>query len=175
MTASWRNVVRSLLFLFGFVAVAAMAIDDLREAEMTVEPEPEIGKAIYTFRFLPAKTQVVEKLVFECVYRQKFMVENSRGEKFEKIHEPEVFKYERKQEKFVDELDLYLNFRIPISRERIVQAFGKNIFNEQAEIVVDRVRVTATVAGKKAWQMEFREGFLYRHDPASGEWKAEAK
>jgi hypothetical protein len=175
MNSPWRIAVFPLLLLVGVLALPAMAIDDLREAEMSIEPEPEIGKAIYTFRFLPAKTQVVDKLVFECVYRQVFIVENSRGEKFEKIHEPEVFKYERKQEKFVDELDLYLNFRVPTSRERIVQTFGKNIFNEQAEIVIDRIRVTATVGGKKAWQMDFREGFLYRHDPASGEWKAEAK
>jgi len=157
------------------LGLAAGAIDDLREAEMTIEDEPEIGKAIYTFRFLPAKSQVADKLVFECVYRQVFVVENSRGERFEKVHEPEVFKVERRNEKFVDELDLYINFRVPTSRERIVQAFGKGIFNEQAEIAIDRVRVTATVGGKKAWQMEFRAGQLFRHDPASGAWRAEER
>lgn len=163
MRKGWRQVV--LAVGCALCAGAAWGVDDLREAEMTIEPEPEIGKAIYTFRFLPAKTQVVEKLTFECVYRQVFTVENSRGEKYEKIHEPERFKIERKAEKFVDSLDLYINFRIPTSRERLVQAFGKDIFNEQAEIVVDRVRVTATIAGKKVWQMEFREGMIYRHDP----------
>jgi hypothetical protein len=173
---SCRIIVRAVALLAILLGgLAAAAIDDLREAEMTIEPEPEIGKAIYTFRFLPAKSQVADKLTFECIYRQVFTVENSRGETFEKIHEPEVFKVERRNEKFVDELDLYINFRVPISRERIVQAFGKGIFNEQAEISIDRVRVTATVGGKKAWSMEFRDGQLFRHDPASGAWRAEAK
>jgi len=169
----------------------AWGIEELREAEMTIEPEPEIGKAIYTFRFTPAKTMNYDRIVFECIYRQVFMVENSRGEKFEKVHEPDVYKYEEKGKpkvdekgrpkgyegvKFVDSLDKDINFRVPTSRERLVQAFGKDTFNDQAEIVIDRVRVTAYAGGKKVWQMEFRDGFIYRHDPAkNNEWVAVPK
>lgn len=177
MNRGWiRCLLRGLLCAaVGALAPCAGAIDDLHEAEMTVQPEPKIGKSTFTFRFIPKKTQVVEKLVFECVYRQVLVIENSRGEKFEKIYEPEVFKYERRDEKFVDELAKFINFRAPTEKQMIVDCFGKNVFNDQADIVVDRVRMTATIAGKQAWQMEFRAGGVYRHDPGTGEWKAVPK
>ncbi len=132
----------------------SLAAQDFKLVEITRELEPS-GKVILTFKFTPAKTQTIEQLTFECTFHQEFPFEDSDGRKYTKIHEPEKFTYKRKDEKFVEELDNYINFRVPLTLELLKPMYGEKTFNDKYPVSISKVKVTAKDAGKKLWEYSF--------------------
>ncbi len=122
--------------------------------EITTEPEPT-GKTIYTFRFTPGTTEIYDLLTFELTYHQEFPFEDSSGKKYTKIHEPESFTYKRKNEKFVNELDNYINFRIPMSLELLKKMYGDRTFREEFPVTISAIKIRADKVGKKVWEYKF--------------------
>lgn len=140
-----------------------------KEMEISREDEGEIGKAIYTVRLLPAESQTVDKLIFECQYRQTFPWENSRGEKMIKKHEPGTFKYQRKNERLTNDLDCHVNFRLPMSLELVKKMHGDRVFRDGVPVTVSRMTITGIKDGKEVFNyvVEPPEGF-YRFSAKTG-------
>jgi len=129
----------------------------VREIEIKADPD-EDGKRIYSFRFTPDKTCHYKVIEFECFFRQEFPWEDVRGRKYTKVHEPVTFTFRRENIKFVNDLDAFINFRVPVSRKRLVKKYGDKTFNKDAPIKLDRFRVTATANGKTIWDLILRAG-----------------
>lgn len=146
------------LLLVAWLAVAGFAHAGwLREIEIKADPD-EDGKRIYSFRFTPDETCHYDRIEFECFYRQEFPWEDLRGRKYTKVHEPVTFIFRRDNIKFVNDLDAFVNFRVPVSRKRLVKKYGDKTFNKDAPINLDRFRVTATANRKTIWNLVLRAG-----------------
>lgn len=154
-------------FVLVFTCLLDMYAQDIKSLEVTKEVE-DTGKIIYTFRFTPGKTQTVEDLVFDCQYHQEFPVLQSDGKKQTKIHEPETFTYKRKNEKFVDDLDNYINFRVPLALQLLKPIYGDRTFNEDYPVSISEFRITARNAGKKIWSFKVKPD-------SNNKWDAEKK
>lgn len=128
----------------------APASDWIRMVEVTSEPEAN-GQKDYTIRFAPRKTQLCDKVVFECVYHQEFPWEDVWGKKYTKMHEPVPFTYQRAKVKFVNDLDEYVSFRIPVSMERLKEKYGPKVFNKDYPVTVDRIEISGMVKGETIW------------------------
>jgi hypothetical protein len=145
-------------FLIAWLAAAGVVHAGwVREIEIKADPD-EDGKRIYSFRFTPDKTQTYDRIEFECVYRQEFPWEDMRGRKYNKVHEPVTFIFRRDDIRFVNDLDAFINFRVPVSRKRLVAKYGEKTFNKESPIKLDRFRVTATANKKILWNLVLRAG-----------------
>jgi hypothetical protein len=159
---SHKKVILSAFFAAGlfFARNAASAdasitapadLSKIKELDVTREDE-ETGKSIFTVHILPGKTKKFAKIEYEITYHQDFPFEDSRGRKYHKVHEPVVFKYSVKQENMVEDLDHYVNFRVPFGREQLELIYGKFAFHPQHPITVPRVIIRAYDGDKIAWQ-----------------------
>ena len=128
--------------------------DWIREVEIASEPARN-GQKDFTVRILPARTHRCETLVFECVYHQEFPWVNARGKEYVKIHEPVRFAYRRKGVKFVNDLDKYVSFRVPVSLARLQTMYGDKVFNAEHPVTVARMKISV-LAGEDevAWSRE---------------------
>lgn len=145
---------RTLLFLVcALLPSLAPGANWVREIEITMDPE-EFGQHVFSFRFTPDRTVTYAAMEFEFFYRQKFPWEDVHGRKYTKTHEPVTFIYRRPKVELVNDLDGYVNFRVPISMARLVRKYGKTTFNRDYPITVNRIRLTAMLNGSNtAWEV----------------------
>jgi hypothetical protein len=131
----------------------ACAGEPVREIEITHDPEVK-GKTVYTVRMMPAETRSYDAITFECVYHQEFPWVDTRGRKSTKVHEPVTFKYRRTDVELVNDLDAYINFRVPTSREQLDRIYGPKVFNKDHPVTVAHIRMTAVAAGETVWRYD---------------------
>jgi hypothetical protein len=144
-------------FAFACLLAFPMASPAQWFREVQVSSEPELnGKKDYTVKFAPQKTHDCERIVFECVYHQEFPWEDVRGKKYTKVSEPVVFTYRRLDVKFVNELDNYLSFKVPVSLPLLEEAYGPRVFNKQHPVSIPRIRIAAYVQDKPIWAYELK-------------------
>jgi len=134
-----------------------------KEIEIKSDPEAK-GQKDYTVKFSPEKTHDCEKIVFECAYHQEFPWEDYRGRKYTKIHEPVAFTYRRLDVKFVNELDNYVSFRVPINLALLEEAYGPRVFNKGYPVAIPRMRITGFADGKKIWSYELKTDAKHASD-----------
>jgi hypothetical protein len=127
--------------------------EPVREIEITRDPEVR-GKTIYTVRMMPSETRSYDAITFECVYHQEFPWIDTRGRKSMKVHEPVTFTHRRADIKLVNDLDAYVNFRVPTSREQLDRIYGPKVFNKEHPVTVARIKMTAVSKGEKVWSYD---------------------
>ena len=133
--------------------------------ELNITREDEgTGKSIFTVHMLPGQTEKFDKIVYIVIYHQDFPFEDSRGNKYHKIHEPAKFKYTRNDIKLVEDLDNYVNFRVPVSRERLKTIYGKFAFHPKYPITEPRMIIRAYRRGQLAWEHEIYTDKAYVWD-----------
>lgn len=142
---------KKLLFLLAAFAGLQMAAQEIKVLDITTEPE-DTGKVIYTVMITPGRTDTIELLTFECTYHQKFPFEDSTGKKVNKIHEPVSFTYKTRNIKLVNELDSYINFRVPLTLELLKPIFGEKTFDEKSPITVSTIKITAKNGKDILWE-----------------------
>ena len=150
----------ALLFLGMATRAGSFKIQELnilREDEGT-------GKTIFTVHILPGETKQFDKVEYVVIYHQDFPFEDSRGNKYHKIHEPANYKYTRKTVKFVEDLDNYVNFRVPISRERLKTIYGKFAFHPKYPITEPRMIIRAYDDGEVVWEQVIKTDKAYVWD-----------
>ncbi len=133
-----------------------------------VREEEGTGKTIFTVHMLPGETKKFDKIEYIVVYHQDFPFEDSRGNKYHKIHEPAKFKYTRRDVKLVEDLDNYVNFRVPTSRERLRIIYGQFAFHAKYPITEPRMIIRAYEDGEIAWEQEIRTDKAYIWDDKKG-------
>ena len=140
--------------------------------ELAVSREDEDnGKSILTVHILPGETQKFDKIEYIITYHQDFPFEDSRGRKYHKIHEPAAFTYERKKVKLVEDLDNYINFRIPISRERLKIIYGKLTFHPKFPITIPIIKIRAYDDGDLVWEYDLKINKKYIWDDKNNKLK----
>ncbi|MGQ9661578.1 MAG: hypothetical protein ACUVWX_04465 [Kiritimatiellia bacterium] len=150
VTLSSTVMVASLMFLHAGQITAG---ELLREIEIRSEPEAH-GHKDFMVRMLPGQTYECERVQFECVYHQEFPWEDVRGRKYTKIYEPVNFKYQCKDVKFVNDLDTYISFRVPIGRDLLESAYGETTFVKGYPVTITRMKITAFANGAPLWSYE---------------------
>jgi hypothetical protein len=143
------------LVLCVLAALPLLADEWLRTVQIATE-RPDDGQQIINLRITPNKTVEYDLLQIECVYRQKFPWPNEQGQTVMRTLEPVAFIYRRPSVKMVEELDLNLSFRAPISYARLAEAFGAATFRTNAPIVIDRLRIIGERGDARLWQQELK-------------------
>ena len=144
-----------LLYASVFLAAAVLPAPGQWVKEIEIRSELTVpGKMDFTVRLLPRKTQMVDRLSFACVYHQEFPWEDIRGRKSIKVHEPVAFTYRRRKVKLVQDLDTYISFRVPMDRKKLEATYGRQTFNDDHEITIERMRISAFVQDRKLWSHE---------------------
>jgi hypothetical protein len=146
---------RHLCFLWAFLcASGALAQTNwIRVVDISVAPGPD-GQDEYSIKITPDKTQRYDELVFECVYHQEFPWVNAKGQKYQKIHEPVSFAYRRPNVDLVNELDAYIEFRVPMKPDTLKLKYGEKVFNPDHPITVSRLRISGIILTKPLWVIE---------------------
>lgn len=126
-------------------------LSKIQELEVTREDEGT-GKSIFTTHMLPGETRKFDKIDYILTYHQQFPFEDSRGRKYVKIHNPAEFKYSRKKVKLVEDLDHFVNFRVPVSRERLKIIYGKLTFHPKFPITIPNIKIQAYDDGELVWE-----------------------
>lgn len=137
----------------GTTVARANSTNWIREIEISPDPIKD-GHQVFAFRFMPDKTVSYDLIEFECTYHQEFPWEDVRGRKYTKVHEPVTFIHRRVGISFVNDLDAYINFRVPMAMPLLIQNYGPTTFNKEAPIAVSRISIVATRGGRKAWSVE---------------------
>lgn len=148
-----------------FVALAALLgsralAEPVREIEITAVP-PENGQQILNVRFTPGQTVTYDKITLDCVLHQEFPSDATHKPKEQKVHEPVVFTYRRKDVKMVEELDVHISFRVPVGMDRLMDIYGLTAFNTNYPVTVSRVVITAS-AKEGAWSCEIPATGIHR-------------
>ncbi|MBM4143148.1 MAG: hypothetical protein FJ225_06115 [Lentisphaerae bacterium] len=150
------------------VAAAAQAATNaaeepwFREIEITSEPGTS-GQNEYSVRFTPGRTHACSKIVFECVYRQLVPRVTPEGERVTRVYEPVRFAYTRPDVRVVNDLDLYVSFRVPVDMTRLEAIYGDRTFNRSCKVSVDRMRISGFEGNRQLWSYELKaEG---KHGP----------
>jgi hypothetical protein len=152
------------LLVYGGAAIAVQAQTNwVREIEITSEPEAG-GQQDFNVRITPARTHACSNIEFECVYRQVFPWTDAAGRKSRKIHEPVVFTYRRPDVKAVNDLDLNISFRVPVSLDRLGIIYGPKVFNGGFPVAVDRMRISGRAPDGVLWSCEVKASG--KHDAA---------
>ena len=145
------SIGRSLFLAAALGASAAAASTNyFHEVEVKTDVEAE-GRKDFTVRFTPEMTHQCDRIVFECFYHQEFPWENARGKKYTKTIEPVRFTYVRSNVHMVNELDSYISFKVPTSRDLLQRTYGPTVFSADYPVTVPRIRATAEAGGKKLW------------------------
>jgi hypothetical protein len=149
----------SLLNAAAWMAAAALLLpsrawaDGVKEVEISSDP-PEDGEQVFTVRIRPSKNRVYEKIVFDCFLHQEFQWENERQSVTNKVHEPAVYTYRRKDVKLVEDLDCFVSFRVPVGMERLRDIYGVTAFNTNAPVTVSRMKITGYKKDASVWRVE---------------------
>ena len=169
MQKYFTTVAIALFFLC--IGVSPLFSDDkvgvINDILVTRDDE-KTGKSIFTVRMRPDKSMVFDKIDYEIIYHQDFPFEDSRGNKYHRVHEPVVFKYSAKNIKMVADLDLYVNFRVPFSRKRLKIIYGKKTFHPNYPITIPRIKISAYTKNKIVFTCTVDVGKLYIRDIKTG-------
>ncbi len=130
----------------------------VREFDIKLDGEPVSGKQVVTVRFTPGETRNVELLVFESVLRQEYVQTDSAGRQRRRVVEPAVFTHRERGVRFVEALDKYISFWVPIGVQQLQEAFGETLFVAQAPVTIHKVVIKAYVGGEVVWTIEGRPG-----------------
>jgi hypothetical protein len=156
---------KKLLWLAASAALAVSARADwFREIQISSEPEVD-GQKDFTVRFTPLQTRAFARFDFECVYRQVFRWKDVDGTTTNRILEPVTFTYQRPDVKTVNDLDLYISFRVPVSLKRLVEIYGPKTFNTTCPVTVDRIRISGHGDDAVLWTYELKAD--NKHDAAA--------
>ncbi|MCX7819591.1 MAG: hypothetical protein N2652_10375 [Kiritimatiellae bacterium] len=149
-------------------ALQACAADALppREFEVKLDGEPVSGKQVVTVRFTPMQSRTYDMLTFECVLRQEYMQTDSAGRTRRRVVEPAVFTHRERGVKFVEALDKHISFWVPISVERLREAFGETLFVASAPVTIHKVVIRAYHNGDVVWTVESPPGAGPKTAPA---------
>jgi len=148
-----RLVLAAILLACGVSTAPAGPAEWVSRVRVLADP-PKNGQVTYAVRFTPERTLSYEAITFECVYRQEFPWEDFKGRKFTKVLEPVIFTFRRAAVSFVAELDADVNFQVPVDYATLADKYGPTTFNKDYPITINRIRITAVVAGAEAWQVE---------------------
>ncbi len=162
-----KRILHLTMFMFFLsCAVFPLSAQDVKELIISKEQE-DSGKALFTFRFTPGKSQVIKQMVFEFQYHQEFPFEDSTGKKYTKIHEPAVFRYTLPDVKFVDELDKEINFRVPMRIDLLKVIYGEKLFKDEHPVTISCITISAFDDKKKSiFEYKLNEG-EYKWDEKS--------
>ena len=138
--------------LYAGVVPAVPADDNNFISEILVTREDEeSGKSIFTVRMLVDKSTTLDRIDYEIIYHQDFPFEDSRGNKYHKVNEPVVFKYSAKNVKMTADIDSYVNFRVPVNRERLKIIYGNRTFHPDYPITIPRIKITGYIGKKQVF------------------------
>ena len=147
-------------------AVWGLALTSLAEPvrEVTIVPDPvQNGIQVFDVCLTPGETQTYDKLTFDCVLHQEFPQSTTEKRNGIQVHEPAVFTYRRNEVKMVEDLDVHVSFRVPVSIERLREIYGATTFNVNFPVSVPRMKISALVNNIVIWSFEVKaEG---RHTP----------
>jgi hypothetical protein len=150
----------------GVLVLAAIGVaGPVSEVEITPDP-PLDGLQTFDVRFTPGETRTYDKLTFDCVLRQEFPKNTTDQRSGVQVHEPEVFTYRRRDVKMVEELDVHVAFKVPVSTDRLKEIFGLTAFNTNYPVTVPRMTITAEAGGKKVWSLVCETKGILRPDGA---------
>ncbi len=141
---------------FAFLLLCSGALADLPLSEVEVLPDKKATGdwRDYTVRLRPSANQHYDRLVFDCILRQEIEWTNADGKKYTKIHEPAAFTYRRKNVKFVRDLDVFISFKAPESRERIEKIYGKKMFMQDVAVIISHIKISAYKGKKLLWKIK---------------------
>lgn len=139
----------------------------LQETEVTQDP-PVDGRRVVTVRLLPARTATYDELRFECPLQQIYAWTNSRGESTIKTNTPVLFTHRRPTVTLTDDLDAYINFRVPVSYERLARAYGEKTFRADQRVIIPHLRIQARRDGNVVWEHQVPAQGITRGGPAVG-------
>ena len=118
-------------------------------SEIEVLSDPEVnGQKDYTVRFHPVESHTCDEVVFECIYAQEIPWTEADGKKSVKIHEPVRFAYRRAGAKFVNDLDHYISFRVPVAFSRLERMYGEGVFKAEYPVVIRRMRISGSASAR---------------------------
>ncbi len=157
---------KKILFFLAAFAGLQMVAQEIKILDITTEPE-DTGKVIYTVMITPGRTDTIELLTFECTYQQTFPFEDSTGRKVNKIHEPVSFTYKTRNIKLVNELDAYINFRVPLKLELLKPIYGEKTFNENFPVRISTIKITAKNGDNILWEHTVPGGGRFVWDEAT--------
>lgn len=149
-----KNKFMLYVCVFGSLLMALDIVADvskIKELDITREDE-DTGKSIFSVHILPGETKKFDKIEYILTYHQEFPFEDSRGGKYQKIHDPAEFKYTRAKVKLVEDLDHYVNFRVPVSRDRLKIIYGILTFHPKYPITIPEIKIQAFDDGELAWE-----------------------
>ncbi len=137
-----------------------------REFEVKLDGEPVSGKQVVSVRFTPMQTRTYEMLTFECVLRQEYTQTDSAGRTRRRVVEPAVFTHRERGVKFVEALDKHISFWVPISVEKLKEAFGDTLFVASAPVTIRNVIIRAYDGGEVVWTVDSAPGAGPKTPPA---------
>jgi hypothetical protein len=132
-----------------------------KEIEITPGVEKD-GRREYTVRIRPSENHTYNDIVFNIIYQQEFRWENADGKVSRKTIEPVEFTYKRHDVKFISDLDVFITFRVPVSKERLQKAYGERVFKKDCPITIPRIRISAVSDGKTVWKTELPSKGLHQ-------------
>ena len=143
-----RTTTIALLFAAAFAA-------DIEQVEIVQDP-PTGGKQVLTVRMRPGKTQTMDRVAFECVYRQEYKWRQPGTTNVEtRVNEPEFFTYRQKDVKLVEDLDCYISFRVPMGLKVLQGIYGDTTFATNALITVSKIKISGLDAqNATVWRFE---------------------
>jgi hypothetical protein len=148
-----RPAILSVLSVLG-LACASLA-EPVREVEVTPDPVRD-GQQTFDVCLTPGETRTYDKLTIDCVLHQEFPKATTDQQAGTQVHEPAVFTYRRREVKMVEELDVHISFKVPMSFERLKEIYGATTFNTNYPVTVSRLVVTALVKDVKVWSFEVK-------------------
>ncbi len=152
MTKAW-------ILALGTVAAAGVAAaTPVREIEVKLDDKPVSGKQVVSVRFTPGETKAYDQLVFDCVLRQEYIQKDSSGRERKRVVEPATFTYREDGVRFVEALDKYVSFWVPVGMDQLKESFGKTLFVGTAPVIIHKVVVRALVNGDPVWTIESNPG-----------------
>ncbi len=159
-TFTANNLVILLFFLF-----LGLCAEDSKIEELQVTREDEDnGKSIFTVFIRPGETASLDRIEYLVPYHQSFPFEDSRGNSYDKTHGPAVFKYTRQKVKLVEDLDDHVNFRVPVSLDRLKVIYGNLTFHPDYPILIPKIKIVAYSRGKVIWEHDAKINVEYIMD-----------
>jgi hypothetical protein len=134
-------------------ASAAVAQAPVTNVSVTLDP-PADGKQIVSIRLTPTATFTADRVDAVCQYRQEFDWPPKALHPGRRILEPAIFTYTARTIKFVDALDLNLNFFVPVSLPELREKHGATTFAPNAPVTLSRVTVTAYTNDQLIWTFQ---------------------
>ncbi len=139
---------------FLLLCSGALAGPPLSEVEVVPDKKSKGDWRDYTVRLRPSANRHYDRLVFDCVLHQDIEWINADGKKYTKIHEPAAFTYRRKNVKFVRDLDVFISFKAPETRERIERIYGKKMFMKDVPVIISHIKISAYKGKNRLWKIK---------------------